>query len=590
MAVVTRTADPITVEVVRHTITAIADEMEANLTRTAFSPIVYESKDFCAALLDTEGNMIGQALGSLPVFLCDLGRAVQDIARIYGLDGIEPGDLFASNDPNVFGQHLNNVVVTLPIFWEGRVVAFTAVRAHWVDIGGKDPGGWNADTTEIWQEGLQIPTVKLYKRGVLDDELARLIALNIRTPEPVFGDLRAQVAACHLGARRFLQMLAKYGLETVFQCIQTIWDQSEQRVREAIAAIPDGEYCAEAQLDDDGVVKDVPVRLKVRVIVAGSEITVDYSDLPEQTPGPLNSGPAAAMAVARIATKMITAPFEIANEGAFRPVKIILPEGKMLSARRGAPVAQWSPALATLIDLVLAALSQAIPDRIPAGSREDVGGSKIFPPPNSPRKWYYMHPCPGGWGALPWRDGICGMKSLNHGDSLVPAAEVLEAATPVLIVEEALKTDSGGAGKFRGGLGTRRTFRTLEDAIGGFSMHRSTCPPWGLFGGEPGSPDMFYFDIPGREPFAAAKIENIPLPAGSTIVMETAGGGGWGDPLERDPERVALDVRRGYVSPGAAHDKYGVVLDSHGAPDLAATAALRARLRAARAAAAPPAS
>src|SRR3954471_5959768 len=288
MAIAPRVADAVTVEVVRHTITAIADEMEANLTRTAFSPIVYESKDFCAALLDTTGQMIGQAMGSLPVFLCDLGNAIEDILRVYGLDRIEPGDMFASNNPAVFGQHLNNVVITEPIFWDGRVVAFTAVRAHWVDIGGKDPGGWNADTTEIYQEGLQIPTLKLVKRGVMDDELARLIALNVRTPEPVFGDLRAQIAACHLGARRFLLMLEKYGLETVYDCIHTIWDQSEQRVRDAITAIPDGVYTAEAQLDDDGVRKDVPVRLPVHVVVAGSEITVDFSDLPEQNLGPLN--------------------------------------------------------------------------------------------------------------------------------------------------------------------------------------------------------------------------------------------------------------------------------------------------------------
>ena len=179
MAIMTRVVDPITVEVVRHTVAAIADEMEANLTRTAFSPIVYESKDFCAALLDPQGQMIGQALGSLPVFLCDLGRAIEDIVEIYGLDGIAPGDIFASNDPNIFGQHLNNVVITLPIFSEGRVAAFAAVRAHWVDIGGSHAGG-NNDTTEVYQEGLQIPTLKLYKRGVLDDELARLITINIR--------------------------------------------------------------------------------------------------------------------------------------------------------------------------------------------------------------------------------------------------------------------------------------------------------------------------------------------------------------------------------------------------------------------------
>src|SRR5579871_3939191 len=243
MSVATRTAvDPITVEVVRHTITAICDEMEVNLTRTAFSPIVYESKDFCAALLDPEGQMIGQAMGSLPVFLCDLGYAIKDIVDIYGLERIEPGDIFASNDPNVFGQHLNNVVITLPIFWEERVIAFCSVRAHWADIGGKDPGGWNADTTEIYQEGLQIPTLKLYRRGELNEELVRLISLNIRTPEPVLGDMRAQIAACHLGARRFLELVRKFGADAVFDSIHLFWDQSEQLVRQAIAEIPDGVY------------------------------------------------------------------------------------------------------------------------------------------------------------------------------------------------------------------------------------------------------------------------------------------------------------------------------------------------------------
>ena len=217
----------------------------------------------------------------------------------------------------------------------------------------------------------------------------------------MFGDLRAQVAACHLGARRFGELLAKYGVATTFECIETIWDQSEERARAVIAAIPDGVYTAEAQIDDDGVRLGVPLPITLRVIVAGSDVTVDFSDLPEQVPGPLNSGPAAAMAVARIAAKMITSPEEIANEGAFRPVHIILPEGKMLSARRGAPVAKWSPALATMIDMVLAALSQAIPDRLPAGSREDVGGSKIVSPARSGRRWFYMHPMPGRLGRVP---------------------------------------------------------------------------------------------------------------------------------------------------------------------------------------------
>jgi N-methylhydantoinase B len=283
------------------------------------------------------------------------------------------------------------------------------------------------------------------------------------------------------------------------------------------------------------------------------------------------------MAVARIAVKMITNPLEVANEGGFRPILIILPEGKMLSARPGAPVAQWSPALATLIDMVLTALSPAVPDRIPAGSRNDVGGIKVFSAPASPRPWYYSHSCTGGWGGLPFRDGMCGMKSLNHGDSKIVPTEVIEATVPILIEEESLIPDSGGAGKFRGGLGTRRVFRVLQDGIGDFSMHRAKCPPWGLAGGEPGKPDMFTFDVPGQEPFRASKIEGVPLPKDSRVTMETAGGGGWGNPGERDPQLVARDVRDGYVTIEQAREIYRVVMSENGELDVAATTAVRSR-------------
>ncbi len=556
--------DPITVEVVRYTITSICDELEVNLTRTAFSPIVYEAKDFCAALLDVDGRLIAQASGGLPVFLCGLGLAVQDIVRIYGKNGIEEGDIFISNDPSLFGQHLNNVVISLPIFYDGELIAFVAVRVHWVDIGGRDAGGWNLDTTEIFQEGLQIPTLKLFKRGTLDDEIWRFIALNIRLPEQSLGDMHAQVDACRLAERRFLGSVRKYGLDAMWRSINQIWDQSERKIRAGIEAIPDGIYEAECFVDEDGVRKDVSIPLRVKVIIKGSDALVDYSEMSSQAAGPINSGGASGLAAARIAFKALTTPLDPANEGSFRAVQIILPPGKLISAQRPSPLGQWSAALSSLIDTILKALHPAIPDRIPAGSRNDVGGSQISGTRSNGQFWVYSQSCHGGWGALPDSDGPCGLKSLNHGDSFIPATEVVESTSPILIEREELRQDSAGAGKFRGGLGTVRVIRALEDGIGNFTMHRGKFPPWGLAGGKASAADIFKIEVPDQSVLETARARNIPLPKNSRVSFLTAGGGGWGNPLDRDIDDVELDVRRGYISPQKALEDYGVYFDAEG--------------------------
>jgi N-methylhydantoinase B len=331
-------------------------------------------------------------------------------------------------------------------------------------------------------------------------------------------------------------------------------------MREGVAKIPDGTYEAESFLDEDGVRKDTPVSLRVKVIVKGTDVTVDYSDLSPQVQGPINSGGVSGLAVARIGIKSLIVPVDPADEGSFRPIHVILPPGKLVSAGRPAAIAQWSAALASLIDTIFKALNCAIPDKVPAGSRNDVGGIQIYG--RGPGEfWYYHQACPGGWGALSTSDGPCGLKSLNHGDSYVIPTEVIESRSPIRIEREELRQDSGGAGKFRGGLGTRRVFRVLKDGVGNLTMHRGNFPPWGLAGGKPGAPDTFVVELPGQKELQLTRAKDISLPVGSRVTVLTAGGGGWGNPLERDSKAVEADLVRGYISREKAIEDYGVSLD-----------------------------
>ena len=374
--------------------------------------------------------------------------------------------------------------------------------------------------------------------------------------------MHAQVDACKLAERRFLGLVQKYGLDAMWRSIKQIWDQSERKVRAAIETIPDGTYEAECFLDEDGVRHDVPIPLRVKVIIKGSDAVVDYSNMSSQAAGPINSGGVSGLAAARIAFKALTTPLDPANEGSFSAVQAILPPGKLISAQRPAPLGQWSAALSSLIDTILKALHPAIPDRIPAGSRNDVGGSQIYGTRSNGQLWFYSQSCPGGWGALPDSDGPCGLKSLNHGDSFIPATEVVESTSPILIEREELRQDSAGAGKFRGGLGTARVIRVLADGTGNFTMHRGKSPPWGLAGGKASAPDTFKFEVPGQSVLETTRARNIPLPQNSRVSFLTAGGGGWGNPLDRGIDDVELDVRRGYVSPQKALEDYGVYFDT----------------------------
>lgn len=576
-----RRTDPATLEIVRGAFIACANEMASVLSKTAYNPMVFEVQDFCVGILDPEGRLVAQNSGGLPIFLADLGAAILDGIEKFGAGGFEPGDAILMNAPYVCGQHLNNVVLYTPCFVEGRLAGFPAVRAHWLDIGGRRVGFGSVETTEIYEEGLQLRSIKIYRRGELDRDLWQIIADNVRFPESCLGDLRAQLASCRLGERRLEELFRRYGNETVRACVEEMWSQSERLARRAVAEIPDGEYRAESFLDNDGQDLDRPVPIRVRVEVRGERMTVDFSEVAEQVKGPINCGISGGIAAARVAFKALTLPSHPVDEGCFRPLEVILPPGKFLSATPPAALGLWSIPLPTVIDTVLAAFAAAVPEKIPAAHKGEMGGFAMYGIDESNgRRFVCLNMMGGGWGGRPTGDGPSAAVSICQGDVRNTPIELLEARYPVFFERFSLRPDSGGAGRFRGGLGVDLAVRSLYPAFVNFNLERTLCAPWGLRGGRPAKVCEAWVHGPNGSA-SVKKRTRYPIAPDDLVVFLTAGGGGWGDPLERDPERVAEDVREGYVSPEAARAEYGVVLDPRGAVDREGTAALRERLRAA---------
>jgi N-methylhydantoinase B len=551
------TTNPITVEVVRNAINATADEMATALCRSAYNMMIYEVRDFCCGLIDREARMISQNKGGLPIFLADLGIAVKDGIERYGLDGFAPGDVVIMNHGQVCGQHLNNIVIYAPCFHDGKVVGFAASRAHWVDIGGMRVGFGSVETTEIYQEGLQFRSLKIYEAGKRNETLWQVIHDNVRFPEAALGDLRAQIASCQLGIRRHSELVARYGPDTVERCIHAIWDQTEREARAVIAKVPDGVYEAESFLDNDGRNLDKPLRIKVKVVIDGSRMIVDFSDMNDQVPGPTNSGYSGGLAAARIAYKCLTQPHAPVNEGCFRPLGLVLPEGKMLNARSPAALGLWSIPLPTVIDTILKALAPALPDRIPAAHKGDMGGCSIggFRPDG--RRFLLMNIFGGGWGGRPREDGESASVSICQGDVRSAPVELQEIQYPFLIERFALRTDSGGAGEYRGGLGVELTYRALQKAVTNVNCERTKDPPWGLRGGMPGAVNEAVLVRRDGSEQKLLKATGVPMEPGDRLTFRTAGGGGFGDPRARDPAAIADDLAKGYVSVEAARRDYG---------------------------------
>jgi len=560
---------------------AITDEMKSNLMRTAYNMIIYEAEDFTVGLFDAEGNTISIGLG-LPMFIRGLSDAIKAKISYWGKENISPGDILLTNDPQVMGSHLNHMIFTLPVFHEGELVAFSSSMGHWQDVGGV----LGAVTRDIFSEGLQMPFVKIYKRGKQDDELTAIIRSNCRLPELAMGDFRAQIAAIRTGERRLVRLLQRYGANAFKQSVQRIFDQSEKIARAAVEKIPDGVYEAESFMDDDGVNVGKTVPIKVRLEVRGDEMIVDLSGVSPQVAGPYNSGTTAGRSASEVAFKFITTPLLLPiNHGSFRPLKVILPPGRIVSATKPAPVRTWMTVPMTVADTIFKALAPACPGRVMAGQHADLAVPRTFGlDPKTGRAFHVPQTLSGGgWGALFDRDGQNATFCINDGDTHNTPVEAGEGKGPIFIAYRRLREDSGGPGKFRGGLGVEQEVRVVAPASVQSAMERTRCAPWGLHGGKDAMANRFSIvrkDGTVQRLPTGKTTGHVALDSGDGFLVEVGGGGGFWPPMERDPQRVLADVRSGYVSMEAARRDYSVVIRAEGRKfeiDLAATEQIRHR-------------
>ena len=548
--------DPITTEIVRSAFKAAADEMNATLIRSAYTPIIYEMKDCSVALLDGDHRVLGQSAG-LPIFLGNLEICTRLTEETYGREAWRQGDVWIMNDSYLTGTHLNDMTVFGPIFRADELVGFAACRAHWLDVGAKDPGG-PMDSTEIYQEGIRVPPLKVVDGGVERADVVDLLGRNSRFSYPAVGDLGAQIACINTGANRLAAIIDRHGLETVLAAREAIFAQTERFEREAVAAIPDGTYTAEGCLDDNGIT-DEPCWVRVRVEVAGDEMRVDFTGSDDMQGGPVNCGEAQTISAARVAYKLLINPENPPDGGAFRALSVDVRKGSLLAAEDPAPCQWYFTPLGLLIDLVVKALADVLPAQAAGASYGDsmvISMSGIDP--RSGRPWLDLEPTVGGWGAWQGSDGESGLINNVNGSLKDLPIEVFETKFPMRLTEYGFRTDSGGPGRWRGGNGVVRQYEVDCDEVTLYLwFERSKTPAWGLSGGHDATPPVVVLN-PGRDDERRMlKASRVKLRRGDVIRTMTGGGGGFGPPAERDPEDVRADVRDRHVSAERARELYG---------------------------------
>jgi N-methylhydantoinase B len=566
--------DAITEELFRNAVAALGDEMVLTIYRTAYSGVLKNIMDYSAALCDPQGRLVAQGL-ALPGHLCSIPVALQAVLHHFG-DDIHDGDVLINNDPYDGGMHLPDIFIFKPLFAEGRPIAYAATICHHTDVGGRVPGSNASDSTEIYAEGLRIPPLKLYERGKSNTTLFRMIERNVRLPNRVLGDIRSQLAACEIAARGTADLVMRYGSDGVGSLMDATMDYSERLTRHCLAELPDGEASFTDWIDDDQIDAGKPIKLVCTVRKRGEDMEVDWTGSAPQVKGAINNTWSYTAAASFTAVKSVLSINMPNNDGVFRPIRVIAPEGTIMHGKLPAACAARGLTGFRAVDCAFGALAQLYPDRVYAASDGGNTGVTIGGYDQGLRPFIYVDFLSGCWGARPWADGLDGNTSM-FANMASFSVEVIEAENPLEVLDYEFVPDTGGAGKFRGGMSQRKTWRMLADeGILQVRADRQTHRPYGLQGGQAGAAgrNVLDPDLP-TEGKLHGKL-TMTLRRGQVFRHELPGAGGYGDPLQRDLALVAKDLRDGLVTcEGAARD-YAVV--AHGDPpeiDATGTATLR---------------
>lgn len=556
--------DPFTLDIVKDSLVAIGEEMFYALARTSMSPIIYEVLDYASGLTDSKGQLLTQGNG-VTGFIGMLSFMVKETVERYAKEGdLKPGDIILINDPyGGGGSHLCDVGLVMPIFYEGELIGFSANKAHWTEVGGKDAGSMSTDSTEIYQEGLQFPCVKLFDEGKLNQAVVDIIAANVRFPDLSLGDMWAQVAALKTGDRRFRELCDKYGKEVVKNSIDHLLDHGEQLTLKALKQLPKGEYEAVDYIDDDGI-EEGPFRVQLKLKITDDEFICDFRGSHPQVTGSINSTLTGMISSVRTIFLAVTNPSQDVNDGAFRPLKVLTDEGSVFNAVRPAPVSMYWESMLFGCDLIWKALAPVIPERLTAGHLLSVCVAIVsgkHQDTNEP--FLIVEPSVGGWGAAIDRDGDAGQFCILDGETFNIPVEVCETRNGVLVDEYSLNTDGAGAGTFRGGQGVIRSYRALTDNqsfTGSFGRHKFNV--WGTDGGKDGSTNKFEIvKASGETDGPFGKYNQYPLNKNDVVRLITATGGGYGSPYQRPAEKVAMDVKNEYITVEQAKEDFGVIVD-----------------------------
>jgi N-methylhydantoinase B len=546
-------ADPVTAEVIRHGLISAAEQMKRALIRTSFSPVIYEILDFAVAIYDRDARLLAQAPTN-PLFMGTMGFCVEAaVEAVGGEDRCEPGDIILINVPYATGSHQQDAGVVMPIFVDGELVCYAVVKAHWQDMGAKEP--YCTDTVDVFQEGVIFPGVKLYERGRRVESIYRIALANSRMPAMVAGDINAEVVAVRTGAAAIEQIMRRHERRTFWSCVERMFDHGEDLMRQRIAAMPDGRYLAHGQMDDDGVDGE-PVPFEIVVSVDGSDVTIDFSAAPAVVSGPINCPLPSTLSASRVALAMLAGPHEPPNEGHFRPLNVVTVPGTIFHPESPAPVFLYGWLAMQAIDVIHRAFADALPAGVPAGSGGCICGAIWWGDREGDEPWSDSTGHPIGQGAYAGGDGAHALMHLGEAASRFASAEVFEARYPLLWEQVELAADSCGAGSFAGGLGVDVRVRALEDCYLTCVVERTTLPPWGLQGGRDGRANAALLrHADGREE-RCDKATGLLVEQGATLRVSTGGGGGFGPPEGRPAEAVRADLRNGFITPEYARRYY----------------------------------